>query len=551
MLNRLEVQNYALIESLEFQPDARLNIITGETGAGKSILLGALGLLRGNRADTKAQLDPDKKCVIEGSFDIREYGLEVFFQENDLDYEPLCIIRREIAQGGKSRAFVNDTPVTLDVLKLLAEKLIDIHSQHDTILLGDSVYQLSFLDAYASSNNERQEYVRAYQAYREVDSALRQLESDASALKKEFDYNSFLLEELVEAKLRKGEQEESEETLRILENAEEVKQRLNRVSEILNHPEMSVIAAVQEAVVSLNPVTKYGQAYTEIKDRLQSVQIELADIADEVTALDDKVELDPDQIQVLKDRLDLLFRLHQKHGTQDAQELIAIKEELGRKVENVLNLEESLAKLQKEKEEAHKILLTCGIALTQKRKAATASLCQRVESLIRELGIPNAAFEVSVETKEPAADGQDKVDFLFSANKGFALQGLKKVASGGEFSRLMLVLKYILAENKALPTLIFDEIDTGVSGEVAVKIGTMMRQMSEHMQLLVITHLHQIAGKGTSHFFVYKADTAERTVSSLKKLEEDERILEIAKMIGGDNPSESSIRSAMELMQMV
>lgn len=551
MLTQLQIQNYALIESLEFNPDEHLNIITGETGAGKSILLGALGLLMGNRADTKAQLNPDRKCVIEGSFLVKDYALNNFFEENDIDYEDTCIIRREISAGGKSRAFVNDSPVTLDILRDLSEKLIDIHSQHDTILLGDSTYQLNLLDAFAGSNSELESYQKVFKAYKEVEAKLRDLEVNSAALKKEFDYNSFLLEELTNANLKTGEQEEAEETLALLEHAEEVKQRLSQLGLILNNPEMSVISALQEAGLALNPIVKYGQGYADLKSRLQSVLIELTDIADEAAALEEKVEFDPEQIQLLKDRLDLLFRLHQKHATQEIGELIEIRDDLAVKVENVLSFDESLKKLRDQLDVLRTDLNKAGEGLRKKRSQAIKPLKERVESLVRELGIPNASFDVNMEPKEPASDGQDKVDFLFSANKGFGLQGLKKVASGGEFSRLMLVLKYILAENKALPTLIFDEIDTGVSGEVAVKMGAMMRQMSNHMQLLTITHLHQIAGKGTSHFFVYKSDNPERTVSSLRKLTEDERILEIAKMIGGDNPSDSSIRSAMELMQMV
>ncbi len=551
MLTHLQIQNYALIESLQFYPDAQLNIITGETGAGKSILLGALGLLMGNRADSRAQLNPEKKCVIEGSFTIDGYELQGLFQEHDLDYEPVTIIRREIAPGGKSRAFVNDSPVTLDILKILSERLVDIHSQHDTILLGESAYQQNLLDAFAGATLQVSEYQQAYQKYRELASSLRNLQQNASALKKEFEYNSFLLEELKNASLKPGEQEQAEENLQVLEHAEEVKEKLNQVAGILTNPELSVISALKDGVVLLNSISKYSTAYAELKSRLQSVQIELSDISDEVLLVEERVEFDPQQIQLLKDRVDLLFRLHQKHGTQTVEELLEIQTGLSSKVEQVLNFDDSIKKLEKELDEAREAMMKAGQELRKKRLSVVTALKTRVESMVKELGIPNASFEVSVEPKEPAIDGLDKIDFLFSANKGFPLQGLRKVASGGEFSRLMLVLKYILAENKALPTLIFDEIDTGVSGEVAVKMGDMLRQMSNHIQLVTITHLHQIAGKGTSHFFVYKEDKADRTVSTLKKLTEDERILEIAKMIGGENPSESSIRSAMELMHMI
>ncbi|MCR9065062.1 MAG: DNA repair protein RecN [Cytophagales bacterium] len=551
MLSHLQIKNYALIEHLEISPDSELNIITGETGAGKSILLGALGLLMGKRADVKALYDQEKKCIVEGSFEIEAYSLKGLFEELDLDFENPCLIRREIAPNGKSRAFINDSPVTLDILKQLSERLIDVHSQHDSILLGDSDYQLDLLDAYSGSGNELLVYKKAYKEYKTTQAQLKKLEEESISLKKEFDYNSFLLEELSEAHLKEGEQEDIEEKLAVLENAEEVKMRLSQVSTLLNNPDQSLIAALQESHAQLNPIVKFSASYKELKARLQSVQVELSDIADELEIQEEKVEYDPEQIQLLKDRLDILFRLHQKHGTQEISELLAIRADLSEKVENVLNFDDKLNRLKKELVLSNETLQEAGQNLRERRSGVIPEMEQKIVKLLVELGIPNAEFKVSLEAKEATANGIDEVEFLFSANKGFELKGLKKVASGGEFSRLMLALKYILAEKSAMPTLIFDEVDTGISGEVAVKMGQLMRQMSKNLQLIAITHLHQIAGKGTSHFFVYKSDTPDRTVSTMKKLSQDERILEIAKMIGGENPSESSIQSALELMEVM
>ncbi|WP_341224920.1 DNA repair protein RecN [uncultured Arcticibacterium sp.] len=549
MLAHLLIKNYALIEHLEISPDAQLNIVTGETGAGKSIMLGALGLLMGNRADGKALYNQEKKCFIEGTFNIGSYQLEELFERADLDYENPCLIRREIAPSGKSRAFVNDTPVTLDVLKKLSERLLDVHSQHDSILLGESDYQLDLLDAFAENEALIKTYKADYKDYRSAKKALDYLSQEAIELKKEFDYNSFLLEELADANLKEEEQDTAQEQLDVLENAEEVKLKLNQVSMLLNHPEQSLISALQDAVVQLNPIVKYSQVYEELKKRLQSVQVELADIADEVEKYEEDVEHNPEEIEKLKGRLDLIFRLQQKHGVKSISELIEIRESLSLKVEDVLNFDGKLKVLTQNLEKAEAKVLKTGQSLSKKRLSVIPSLQKRVVALLKELGIPNADFKIENEEQVLDKNGINKVQFLFSGNKGFDLQGLRKVASGGEFSRLMLSLKYILAEKTAMPTIIFDEIDTGISGEVAIKMGQLMRQMSQNMQLIVITHLHQIAGKGTSHFFVYKNDTAARTVSSIKKLEENERILEIAKMIGGDNPSDSSIQSALELLQ--
>ncbi|MFT5885439.1 MAG: DNA repair protein RecN (Recombination protein N) [Arcticibacterium sp.] len=549
MLAHLLIKNYALIEHLEISPDAELNIVTGETGAGKSIMLGALGLLMGKRADSKALLDQEDKCIVEGTFHMEGYGLEALFKASDVDFEKVTVIRREISPAGKSRAFINDSPVTLDILKGIGESLLDVHSQHDSILLGESDYQLNLVDAYAGNSALIASYKKDYKTFKEAERVLNKLSEQSESLKKEFDYNSFLLEELSKANFQEGEQELAEEELAVLENAEEVKLRLSQVSSLLNHPDQSLINALQEASSQLNPITKLATAYETLKKRLQSIQLELSDVADEIERLETDVEHNPERIELLKGRLDQMFRLQQKHQVKTLSDLKSIEEDLSLKVEQVLNFDDKLKGLQSGLDAAEAKVKSSAMALSKSREDISGELEQRVMLILRELGIPNAEFKIDIQAKIYEKDGIDAVDFLFSANKGFALQGLRKVASGGEFSRLMLALKYILAEKTAMPSIIFDEIDTGISGEVAMKMGLMMRQMSKNMQVMAITHLHQIAGKGTSHFFVYKNDTSERTVSSIKKLGENERILELAKMIGGANPSDSSIQSALELLE--
>ena len=548
MLTLLHIENYALIEHLEISPDASLNIITGETGAGKSIMLGALGLLMGKRADMKALFDEEKKCFVEATFDVSKMNLQSLFEVHDLDYDNACTIRREIAPSGKSRAFINDTPVTLDVLKEISEKLIDVHSQHDSIMLGSAAYQLALIDAFASTETLLTVYQQDYKAFKKAKAELQKLEAQASAAQKEFDYNSFLLEELNKANLKIGEREELDNQLTLLENAEEVKLKLSNVSTLLSHPEQSVLGALQDAVVLMNAAAKFSGEFEEMRKRLLSAKLELDDLASDIAAKEDKIEYDPEEIERVKDRLDMIFRLEQKHAARGEEELLSIQKELHQKVEEVLNFEDNLKALtQKVGDLEHKALASAK-KLSEKRAASKEGLAKEITRLLVILGIPNATFTIDQQQKELSADGIDDVLFLYSGNKGFAQQEIKKVASGGEFSRLMLALKYVLAQKTAMPTLIFDEVDTGISGEVAVKMGELMRTMSQKLQIIAITHLHQIAGKGTSHFFVYKKDTATRTISHIKKLTEDERILEIAKMIGGENPTDNAIQSAIELI---
>jgi DNA repair protein RecN (Recombination protein N) len=549
MLKSLLIKNYALIKHLEIQPEAGLNIITGETGAGKSIMLGAMGLLMGNRADTKALFDENEKCVVEGNFDLSKLDLQPFFDDLELDYDPACLIRREISPNGKSRAFVNDTPVTLDVLKTLGVYLMDIHSQHDTLLLNTNAYQLALVDAFAGNQALSEKYLVSFKAFKSAEKALQILQASADSLKKEFDYNKFLLDELVVAKLLGEEQAELEEELLILENAEEVKRKLGFAYEYLNNPDLSVLGLLKDANVALGSISGISEKYAALKERLNSSLIELQDISNEIESEDSEVETDDEKVVFLRDRLNAIFRLQQKHAVKSITELIEIREDLQQKVSKVVNLGDELEVLQKNKEKLFAETQKHALALSESRKKVIKPLVDKIQDLLAELGMLDAKLLIGTKEKAFAADGIDDLIFEFSANKGSTPKPLKDVASGGEFSRVMLSLKYVLAEKKSLPTIIFDEIDTGISGEVAIKVGKMLTEMSSKLQVIAITHLHQIAGKGQTHFYVYKDNSDTKTVSLMRKLDGDERIVEVAKMIGGQNPSESAIRSAIEMLE--
>jgi DNA repair protein RecN (Recombination protein N) len=549
MLTGLLIKNYALIKHLEIKPEPGLNIITGETGAGKSIMLGAMGLLMGNRADTKALFDENEKCIVEGNFDLKLLNLQSFFDENELDYEEACLIRREIAPTGKSRAFINDTPVTLEVLKSLGVYLMDIHSQHDTLLLSTNTYQLAILDAFAANQDIFSKYSDAYQRFKKAEKAYNSTLQNSDSLKKEFEFNKFLLEELVLAKLVGEEQEELEAELMILENAEEVKRKLNFAFEYLNNADMSVLSLLKDANVALGSIGNISEKYAVLRERVNSSLIELQDISHEIETENSKVETDDQKVIFLRDRLNLIFKLQQKHGVKTIGELMQLRDELTQKVETVENLEDELKKLLKAKDEALTSATDLGNKLSETRKKAVGILKDKIQSLLAELGMPDAKLEITLRPKTLASDGTDDVLFEFSANKGSTPKPLKDVASGGEFSRVMLALKYVLAEKKDLPTIIFDEIDAGISGEVAIKVGKMMNEMAKKIQVIAITHLHQIAGKGKSHFYVYKDNSDIKTVSLMRKLNPEERIVEVAKMIGGQNPSDSAIKSAIEMLE--
>ncbi len=550
MLAHLLIKNYALIDHLELTPDPQLNIITGETGAGKSIMLGAIGLLLGSRADTKVLYNPAGKCIIEGTFDLSGYYIEHLFEEEELDFASTCLIRREISPTGKSRAFINDTPVNLETLRRIAGQLMDIHSQHDTLLLGSNEFQLQIVDTYSQNEEILRHYHADFQAYRKAQQVFNRLTAEAVQMRKEFDYNQFLFDELDKAQLLPDEQEQLEQELLILENATDVRERLQLATEYLDNPEQSVIIFLKNAVSSLNAISKFAPQYEQLRERAQSVYIELKDLAGEISYEQDNVEIDDSRAEEIRERLNLFYHLQQKHQVKTLKELIEIREELEAKVSRVLNLDEDINKAKAIAEKAQAKLMKSAEKLSGSRKSVMAPIEKQVKTYLLELGMPNATLSIQHKTIEPGESGIDDVDFLFSANKGIKPQQLKNVASGGEFSRVMMVIKYILASKRKLPTIIFDEIDTGVSGEIAIKMGQMMREISKSHQVISITHLHQIATQGTAHYFVYKDNSADKTVSKIRKLTFDERVLEIAQMIGGSKPSEAILQNAKEMLQV-
>ena len=559
MLVDLKIKNYALIQQLEMHPSPLLNIITGETGAGKSIMLGAIGLLMGNRADSKLLFNQQEKCVIEGVFDISSYNLQEVFAAEDLDFDNQCILRREISPSGKSRAFVNDTPVTLDVMRSIGDNLMDIHSQHDTLQLGDTSYQLNILDVYAGNTSldiyagnttYLKDYNEAYRHFKKLESAYRKLQDQLAQSQKELDYHSFLLNELDEAKLEAEEQDALEAELKELENAEDIKLKLTQAVQYLTESEFNITSALKDTAYLVGQLAQFSSKYEELRSRTESCMIELVDIAGELEDAERKTEADPARASEVQERLNVLYTLQRKHQVKTVSELLAIQEELEQKVNSVLNIDASIAETKKAMAAAEQVVLEKATLLSERRKSVFGKFEQELYSLLAELGMPNARIVIQHNATPPSATGTDEISILFSANKGATPQSLVKAASGGEFSRLMLSVKYMLADKTALPTIVFDEIDTGISGEVAVKVGRMMQQMAQKHQIIAISHLPQIAAQGNSHYFVYKHDLEERTVSRVRKLDAEERVNEIAHMIAGANPSANAYQSAKELLSL-
>ncbi|MFT2009054.1 DNA repair protein RecN [Pontibacter sp. 13R65] len=559
MLIDLKIKNYALIEQLEMTPSPVLNIITGETGAGKSIMLGAIGLLMGNRADSKLLFNQGEKCVIEGVFDISSYNLQEIFAAEDLDFDNQCILRREISPSGKSRAFVNDTPVTLDVIRTIGDNLMDIHSQHDTLQLGDTSYQLDILDVYAGNtsldiyagnSSYLKAYHTAYRHYRKLESEFTRLENQLAQSQKELDYHTFLLNELDEARLEAEEQESLEAELKQLENAEDIKLKLSQAVQYLTESEFNITSALKDTAYLIGQLAQFSDTYEELRSRTESCMIELQDIAGELEDAERKTEADPERAIEVQERLNLIYTLQRKHQAKTISDLLAIQKELEEKVKSVLNLDAVIAETQKAMVAAEKEVLQKAQILSERRKSVFNRFEEELYTLLAELGMPNARIVIQHKVTAPTATGTDEISILFSANKGSAPQSLVKAASGGEFSRLMLSIKYMLADKTALPTIVFDEIDTGISGEVAVKVGKMMQQMAQKHQIIAISHLPQIAAQGDYHYFVYKHDREDRTVSRIKRLSNEERVNEIAHMIAGANPSSNAFQSAKELLSL-
>lgn len=550
MLKHLTIKNYALIKELELDPSASLNVVTGETGAGKSIMLGALGLLMGNRADTKVLWNEEDKCVTEGVFDIAPYKLKSIFTAEDLDYSDSTVIRREISAGGKSRAFINDTPVTLEVMRKISSLLLDVHSQHETLLLGQQSFQLRLVDTYAENEILRQEYQLNWKDFLTARKEYESLKAEAENLKAESDYIRFQLDELVKAGLDDLHQEKLESEAKIMEHAEEIKQRFHATLSLLNTSEYASRSSLSEARSLLQQISSYSSQYSALHERLNSLLIELDDVIAEVEREESAIDFDPERAELVKEQINTLYRLLKKHRANDVSELIQLRESLQEKALITDNVDEALEKRRKVYEKAEATLQTSGKKLSDSRKKVFTSLGKSITSLLKELGIPNASFEFDHTLAEATATGLDKIDILFSANKGIAAKPLAQVASGGEFARLMFCIKHVMAERQAMPTLVLDEIDTGVSGEIALKLGSMMKEMAKRHQVIAISHLPQIAAKGDAHFFVYKDNTAKKTVSLIKQLTEKERVEKIAEMIGGANPSKVSIDSAKELLSV-
>ncbi|CAN5571487.1 DNA repair protein RecN [soil metagenome] len=548
MLKNLLIKNYALIEHLEMIPSPELNIITGETGAGKSIMLGAIGLLLGKRADLKTLYNEDEKCIIEGVFDISAYNLEKFFQEKDLDHEPLTLIRREISPNGKSRAFINDTPVNLEALKNVGSFLMDIHSQHDTLLLASNIFQLTLIDTYSQNQKQLQEYQNSYRQYLLSRKKFENLLKSSEELRKEQDYHQFLWDELSSAYFSEDEQGHLEEDLKKLENAEEIKTKLNEAIQQLNQSEFSVLSTLHNANSALNQISEYAIQYDDLKERISSCLIEIKDITEELGSEESLIEYDQEKISTIQDRLNIIYKLQQKHRVSSMSELLEIQKDLEEKLQKVQNLDDELETLKQDLDTGKIIMMQKGTVLTETRRSGFNSFISEILSLLKDLGMPDASLDINIKATEPSHQGLDQIEILFSANKGVKPQELKNVASGGEFSRLMFCIKFILADKTSLPTIIFDEIDTGISGAIAIKMVNMMKKMAKAHQVIAISHLPQIAAKGDAHFFVYKDNSSDKTMSKIKPLSVDERIEAIAMMLGGDNPSPVAFENARELM---
>ena len=552
MLRNLHIQNYALIESLDLDFASGFSVITGETGAGKSILLGAIGLLTGQRAETAAIRTGATKCIVEGTFDIAGYNLKELFEENDIEYDAECIVRREIAATGKSRAFINDTPVALTVMKQLGERLIDIHSQHQNLLLSAESFQLNVLDTLCPNKTTKQHYAEAYRQYREAVAALDTLRAQLSGDRGDEEYIRFQLAQFDEWRFREGEQEELEQELEVLTHAEDIKEGLYNISLSLNGDEGGQTSALRSTTAALRSLANIYPAAEEWHERLESLYIELKDIAHDVEDACERITVDPERQAWVEERLDTIYSAQQKHRVSSVEELLDIEQRFRETLERIDDAADRLADLERAVDTAYKALLERAAELTAQRSSVARTFEKEIAARLIELGIPNTRFAVDIAPRrQPDATGADSVAFLFSANKNGALQDIAQVASGGEISRIMLSLKSIVAAATALPTLIFDEIDTGVSGAIAARMADIMADIAHHgRQVISITHLPQIAAKAASHYKVYKEDNMEATVSHIKHLTTDERIAELAQMMSAGTLTEAAINNAKELLNL-
>lgn len=549
MITVLAIKNYALIEDIRVDLDQGMTVITGETGAGKSILLGALALLLGKRADLASVKDSSKKCVVEGHFLLKNYNLEPIFKENDLDYDTHTIIRREILPSGKSRAFVNDTPVALSQLQSLAPYLVDIHSQNETLEIISESFQMEVIDALAGNSDLLRRFQAEYSDFKANQRKLLALNQQKSDEIKELDYNTFLFNELQQAGLKNLNQEELEETYETLNNSETIQDAFANVAQLFNEESIGTLNTAKEARIILGKIKGFSPTYEDFWNRLNSAIIELEDLAEEMLDTSEKIVADPEMLLQVNEKLQNLYKLQQKHALGSVSELMELQNSLEEKVNTTLGLDDKIEALENKGKLFSEAALRSGLELHEKRKKAIPELKKQLESILATLGLPNAQFIFNLNpSKDFKKNGTDNLELLFTANKGMTPGPLKKVASGGEMSRIMLAIKSVLAKYKKLPTIVFDEIDTGVSGEIANKMAVIMFQMSQNMQVLTITHLPQIAAKGEHHLKVYKEDIEQVTVTHLRHLNTEERILEIAQMLGGKNISDAALANAKELL---
>ncbi|QNR83158.1 DNA repair protein RecN [Pedobacter riviphilus] len=549
MLQKLSIRNYALIDSLDIEFDKGLNIITGETGAGKSIILGALSLILGQRAESKYFFNQDKKCVIEGSFALEDENLKELFEENDLDFANESILRREISIDGKTRSFINDTPVNLSILKQIGEKLIDIHSQHATQEINDADFQLLIVDSLANHQSLLFNYRSGFKKLKQEINQLKKLVSEADEARNKQDYEQFLFNELEQAKLQDGEQEDLEQELERLTHAETIKRALLTASGLINESEPSALQILKEASLQLQNIEKFDPAINVLYERLRSSIIEIKDITDEVSGIEENTIHSADRLEIVNQRLDLFYTLQQKHRVANNTELLVLQKQLEENLNKLLSSDEHIEKLQKEIDQLNKELHKQAEQLSANRKKAIKMVEEQTRITLKQVGMLNAKLVLEQKSlNELNKDGLDEINLLFTANAGQAPAPVNKVASGGELSRLMLAIKALLAKHTSLPTIIFDEIDTGISGETALKVGEVIADLGQNMQVISITHLPQIAAKGISHYFVHKNEDRGKTTTGIRKLKQEERIGVIAEMLSGKNPGTSAIENARELL---
>lgn len=550
MIQSLTIDNYALIDHLVFTPTQGLTVITGETGAGKSIIMGALGLILGQRADAKAVRTGAGKCVIEATFNISQYGLQEFFEQNDLDYDPTnTILRREIQATGKSRAFVNDSPVQLSLLKQLGDALIDIHSQHQNLLISKDTYQQDVVDTLAGNTDELATYTQHYRTLTQLRKQLKDLRDEVARNQQEADYIRFQFNQLDEANLQAGEQEELESEQELLSHAEEIKSSLCTIAGTMNGDGENLLGSLKQLCQEAKNLAHIYPAIQEIAERMESDYIDLKDIADDVEGQSDQVNFDPERFAFVEERLSQLFSLMKKHNCDTVAQLISLRDELGEKMLLIDNSDEAVSELEQKLKAETDSTRKAAAALTASRKKAAKLFEKALVEKAAYLGMPNIRFEVSIEPRADfSASGADQIQFLFSANKNQPLKPCGDIASGGEISRLMLSIKALVAQAKTLPTIIFDEIDTGVSGDIADRMGQVMKQLSQHLQVVTITHLPQVAGKGDAHFLVYKEDSENDTTTHIVELSGNERLNEVARMLSGSTITEQAIENARILI---